>query len=342
MMNTNLIIGKINSFKTTKFMFNEVEKSINNGENLILLDNKNEYFKTFKEKLDNNGYNTLVLNLSDTTKSNSYNPLMLPYSYYKNGEYDKAVELVSKMSSELFFTNNPNVDPFWGIAAANYFTSLVLILFREAKSDLEVNIGSVQILLSEGEIKNSDGNTLMAEYFDKLNALDSIYVTGSSIVYAPNETRKSVISILSPKINSFCMREQLLNNLCGNQIDLSNIKDKTAIVIIGNEQLNDLSNILINQAFNSNSKFTYYLDNFDDMPYLFEFSSMLNNKLKMFVSIRNLEQLTLKYDKFIADKFENIVDDFRDLKQIPIGNNDNYPVRKDVTVKYLSFKEIMK
>ena len=84
MMNTNLIIGKINSFKTTKFMFNEVEKSINNGENLILLDNKNEYFKTFKEKLDTNGYNTLVLNLSDTTNSNSYNPLMLPYSYYKN------------------------------------------------------------------------------------------------------------------------------------------------------------------------------------------------------------------------------------------------------------------
>ena len=64
MMNTNLIIGKTGSLKTTGILFKEVDKIIDEGESLIILDKKEEYYKTFKEKLDKSGYKSLVFNLN--------------------------------------------------------------------------------------------------------------------------------------------------------------------------------------------------------------------------------------------------------------------------------------
>ena len=113
MKNTNLIIGEVNTYKTTGVMFNEVINSINNVENLLILDNKNEYFGTFKSELDKNNYNTLVLNLDDAYKSNSFNPLMLPYKYYKEGNRDKVVEMIKELGLEIFKTDNHYSDPFW-------------------------------------------------------------------------------------------------------------------------------------------------------------------------------------------------------------------------------------
>ena len=75
MMNTNLIIGKTGSLKTTGILFKKVDKIIDEGESLIILDKKEEYYKTFKEKLDNGGYKSLVFNLRDVYKSTSFNAL---------------------------------------------------------------------------------------------------------------------------------------------------------------------------------------------------------------------------------------------------------------------------
>ena len=129
---TNLIIGKINSGKTRGILFNEFKKSIANKENLFILDEKEEYYKTFKKQLDDNGYKVYVLNLKDTSKSNSFNPLMAPYNYYKNGNIDKAIEFIAELGLEIFKTDNSNIDPFWENSAADYFTALTLILFKEA------------------------------------------------------------------------------------------------------------------------------------------------------------------------------------------------------------------
>ena len=139
MKNTNLIIGEVNTYKNTGVMFNEVINSINNGENLLILDNKNEYFGTFKSELDKNNYNTLVLNLDDAYKSNSFNPLMLPYKYYKEGNRDKVVEMIKELGLEIFKTDNHYSDPFWANSSADYFMALVLIPFKEVKEEERVN-----------------------------------------------------------------------------------------------------------------------------------------------------------------------------------------------------------
>ena len=338
MKNTNLIIGEVNTYKTIGVMFNEVINSINNGENLLILDNKNEYFGTFKSELDKNSYNTLVFNLDNAYKSNSFNPLLLPYKYYKEGNKDKAVEMIKEIGLEIFKTDNHYSDPFWENSAADYFMALVLILFKEGREE-EINLGSIQVMVSM-----SDNIT---KYFDSLDVLDPIYIAGSTTVYAPVETRGSIISVMKQKLNEFCVREMLFNNLLGNDIDLSNIKDKVAIFIIGNEKLNKLGNILIDELVNvsidDDIKFTFFLDSLCDVPVLLEFNKILDKKIKLFVTVRSLEELEDKYGKYIKNKFENCFSS-KDVvdkdKLIEVGNSKDYPESKVNKGIYFNIEEL--
>lgn len=339
MKNTNLIIGEVNTYKTTGVMFNEVINSIKNGENLLVLDNKNEYFGTFKSELDKNNYNTLVFNLDDAYKSNSFNPLMLPYKYYKEGNKDKAVEMIKELGLEIFKTDNHYSDPFWENSAADYFMALVLILFKEGKEE-EINLGSIQVMVSK-----SDNIT---KYFDSLDVLDSIYIAGSTTVYAPSDTRGSILSVMKQRLNEFCVREMLLNNLLGNDIDLSNIKDKTAIFIIGNEKINRLGNILIDELVNvsidNNIKFTYFLDGLCDVPAILEFKRILDKKMRLFATVRSIEELEDKYGKYIIGKFENCVKSVDVVDKdnlIDIGNSNDYPESKVNKGVYFNIEELV-
>lgn len=326
MKNTNLIIGEVNTYKTTGIMFNEVINSIKNLENLLVLDNKNEYFGTFKSELDKNNYNTMVFNLDDAYKSNSFNPLLLPYKYYKEDNMDKAVEMIKEIGLEIFKTDNHYSDPFWENSAADYFLALVLILFKEGKEE-EINLGSIQVMVSK-----SDNIT---KYFDSLDVLNPIYIAGSTTVYAPVETRGSIIAVMKQKLNEFCVREMLFNNLLGNEIDLFNIKDKTAIFIIGNEKINRLSNILIDELVNvsidNNIKFTFFLDGLCDVPVLLELNKILDKKMKLFVTVRDVNELEDKYGKYIISKFEDSIKSKDVVSKdniISVGNCNDYPESK--------------
>ncbi|MBE6157517.1 MAG: hypothetical protein E7160_01845 [Firmicutes bacterium] len=343
MKNTNLLIGKISSGKTLGYMFNVVEEKIKNNENLLILDNKNEYYKRFKNELNNAGYNTLVFNLDNTSKSNGFNPLLLPYSYYKKGNKDKAIELISEIALEIFRSDNKEVDPYWEETSANYFTAMSLILFKEGTEE-EINLGSVLAMINLGEQKVGDVSVIR-KYFDKLNILDSIYIAGSPTIYSPPETRGSIMSVVKQKLNKYCAKEQLLNNLCNNDINIESINSKTAIIIIGNKNINKLSNILIDQIVNysldNNIDFNYILDNFQDMPKLLELNKILDRKLKLFIVVRNLEQLQAKYDKYIDSNFENVIDTFT-----PEFNNANledvsYPQATMKEIKYFNIKEFI-
>ncbi len=334
---TNLIIGKINSGKTRGILFGELKKSITNKENLFILDEKEEYYKTFKKELDDKGYKVYVLNLKDTSKSNSFNPLMVPYNYYKNGNMDKTIESITELGLEIFKTDNSNIDPFWENSSADYFTALTLILFKEA-SIKEINLGSIQTMLSLGSNKIED-TIIIKKYFDNLDITDIIYKSGSGIVYAPNDTRESIVSVMKQKLNTYCLREQLLNNLCGNDIDLMNIESKTAIFVINKLGLNNISNIMINQLVNNNIEMTYYLDNIDNMPLILELKNMLDNKLKVYVATRNKEEFMNKYGKTIIDCFENIIEDKNITEYNDIGNYNEYPTSTNNKVEYFNILE---
>lgn len=344
---TTLIEGKIESGKTTGIMFNEFKRAMDNNENILVLDSKEEYYHKFKEELDNKDYDIIVLNLNDCNKSNNYNPYTLPYYYYKNNNIDAAVDLIEKISKSIFFEDNYNGDPFWPQSASDLFTGLSLLLLKELKDESQVNIGELSILFDLIHKKYKDSN-LVKMYLDTLDFLDPIYTSLSGTIYAPADTRGSIISVAKPKIKSYILRPDLLALLSSTNFDLINIGNKkTAIFIIPNdnmEEFNNIANIFIEQIIylikNKKLQFNLLLDNIDFISHIESLYALLNipsDNIKMVMATRNIENLKQKY---IKNTFDNVITNIKiidnkvivddkeyELELVEKNNNKvNYPV----------------
>lgn len=327
---TNLYVGK----NAKENLFKEIEETIKNNESILISNNDETYYNKYKKILEDNNYNVFVLNLNDSSRSNSFNPLVLPYSFYKTGNKDKAVELITNLAREIFKEDNPNTDPFWENSAADYFLALTLILFREGKVE-EINLGSIQAMFTLAERK-IDEISVIRKYMDNLDVLDSIYIAGSSIIYAPADTRGSIMSVAKQKLNTYCIREMLLNNLCNNDINLS---DKTAIFIINNKSLNRIGNILIDQVFESGKKFTYFLDKFSDSSNLLELDNIIDNDT-LYMVFNSEEEFTSKYGKLKLNKIDNIIE-LSEKKDVII-TKEELPISVKKENKYFNFEEFVK
>lgn len=345
MKDTNLIIGKKNTGKTRGILFKEVNKALKNSENLFIYDDRDEYYRTFSNSLKLNNYNVLTINLKDATKSNGYNPLLLPYLLYKEGKIDKAVNMINTLALEIF-KGDKNQDPFWENMASNYFTGLALILFNEANID-EINLGSIQTMILQGEEKYNE-TTYLKQYLENISTTSTIYILLSSIVFAPVETKGSIIAVTKQQLNKYLIREQLLNMLNTNEINLNDISTKTAIFVIGKEEINDLANIFINQLISVlNLKFTFIFDNFDSLRKISSFNELVKNasyeKNKVYVAIHNEEEFKKNYNNSIVDQFENILYlDNNNIELEELGSDFEYPILKMTKHNYFNFIEFMK
>ena len=338
MEKTNLFIGKSGSGKTST-LFPIVQSLISNNENMLILDSKEEYYKTYSKKLKENGYNVLVLNLKEALKSNGYNPLALTYYYYKNDKQEIVGELLNNLGHSIFKEESINSDPFWENAAADYFTSLTLTLFKEGSKD-EINIGSILTMLS----KDNDN---FKNYLEQLDPLNPIYMSGSSTAFAPYETKTSILSVMRQKLNTYLINPELLKILCNDEFNLSDLKEKTAIFIIGKNNLNNLANTLITEVFTlikyTNYKINFILDNFDTLPKLNILKEMIDNSsyynITVYTAIKDLIEMESIYGKFIFNHFDNIINVTNNQK-LNIGNYEEYPKLKDNKAKYFDIDKL--
>ena len=261
MKNTNLLVGITNSGKT-KMIFDYLKEIINSGENFIVNDTKEEYYKTFMPTLKENGYKTYLINYKDALNSNGFNPLMIPYRLYKNGNKDLSIDEINNIANELI-KDDSAIDPFWQNSASDYFKGLTLLLFEIGKEE-EINLGSISMMLLQIE-NNKETFETFKEYIKSLEFTNPIYILLSGTIFAPMETRSGIVSVLKAELNKYISKENLLNLLCQNELDLNNIKEKTAIFIISNENTKRFTNILLDQLYNSNNNFNYIIDNIDSL-----------------------------------------------------------------------------
>lgn len=342
MKNTNLIIGKTNTGKTKGIMFNEVKEIIKNEESFIVLDRREEYFETFGKELKYNDYNTIVINFNDSSKSNGYNPLLLPYKLYKDGKKDVAIDMVKDFAMEICMEDTKG-DPFWTNSAADYLTGLTLILFKEGKKE-EINLGSLTMLVNQCELKYQDDKTYLNKYLEGIDLLDPIYIALSGTAFAPYETRASILSVLKQKLNAVVMKEEQLNMLCSNEMDLSSLNEKTAIFVIGK---NNLSNVVLNQLYyiikqNSN-KFNIIIEDINSYVFNSYMTDIIKdatyNNIKLYITDNDLDSFKSLYKEMP----ENIIDSNNTKNElIELGSYNEYPVLNKKEYKYFNFRELVK
>ena len=316
----NLVIGATGSGKTQTVIFPTVELLAKNRESMIITDPKGEIYEKTANMLRDKGYEILILNFRDPQQGNSWNPLTLPYSIYKSGNQDKAIELLDDLAANILYEENSgNADPFWEKTSADYFSGLALGMFEDAKPE-EININTISLMTTVGEEK-CGGSTYAKEYFSFKDPASPAYVNASGTIMAPSDTKGSIIAVFKQKIKLFASRENLSEMLSYSDVDLESIGQKpTALFIVIQDEkktYHSLVTILLKQCYEtlisvaqkSGGKLpvrtNFLLDEFANMPPLKDITTMItaarSRRVRFTMIIQNFAQLDKVYGKENAE-----------------------------------------
>ena len=310
----NLVIGSTGSGKSQTVVEPMVELLIKKGESMIITDPKGELHRAAAEYLKQRGYNVVVLNFREPQRGNAWNPLTLPYQYYKDGNFDKSTELLDDVAINILYDpNNKSGDPFWEKSAADYFSGLALGLFEDAKPE-EINLNSINYMSTVGEDKMG-ANTYIKEYFTLKGEQSNAYVFASNTINSPSETKGGILSVFRQKIRIFASRENLSEMLSYSDFDMRDIgKEKTAVFIVIHDEkttyhglatifLKQCYEVLIDVAQENGGKLpfrtNFILDEFANMPPLKDVTTMVtaarSRAIRFTFIIQNFAQLKSVY-----------------------------------------------
>ncbi len=343
--NHTLVVGATASGKTTSVVDPLVSVLAKKGESMVLTDPKGEIYKNHAAMLKEKGYNIIVLNFRDPVRGSSWNPLSLPYRLYKDGNVDKATELLEDVANNILKEKNGNADPFWQNSAADYFSGCVLGLFEDGKEE-EVNLNSIYTMTIQGE-ERLGTSTYIKEYFTMKGESSPAYIFASNVINAPKETQGGQLSTFRQKLRIFASREKLSEMLSYSDFDMRKIgQEKSAVFIVIHDEkttyhalatifIKQLYETLISEAYkekNGRLKFrtNFILDEFANMPPLKDVTSMV----------------TAARSRDI--RFTFIIQNFAQLKDV-YGDNDAQTIRSNcgnliylLTTELAALEEISK
>ncbi len=316
----SLIIGSSGSGKTQTIVKPLVKLLTQKGESMVITDPKGEIYRASADYLKSCGYKVIVLNFRDPNQGNAWNPLALPYQYYKSGNRDKATELLDDVALNILYDPSSKSDSdFWEKSAADYFSGLALGLFIDAK-EKEVNLNSINLMSTVGEERYATSNYIK-EYFRLKGEDSSAYIFASNTINAPNDTKGGILSTFRQKIRLFSTRESLSEMLSYSDFDMRDIgREKTAVFMIIHDEkktYHSLMTIFIKQCYETlidvaqenggklKQRTNFILDEFANMPPLKDVDSMVSaarsRDIRFTFIIQNFAQLNDVYGKEVAE-----------------------------------------
>ena len=315
----SLVLGSTGSGKSESLVKPMVNLLAKKGESIIINDPKAELYKYCGDYLKEQGYNIIVLNFREPDKGNAWNPLTMPYYYFKNGNMDKATELVEDIANNILVDPKNKDSAFWEKSGADYFSALAIGLFRDGKEE-EINFNSINVMSTVGE-ERFGANTYIKEYFNMKGEGSPEYISGSTTFNAPSDTKGGILSTFRQKIRIFSTREKLSEMLSYSDFDMRSIGEKkTAVFLIIHDEkttyhslltvfLKQCYETLIEVAQTNGGKLKYrtnfILDEFANMPPLQDVDSMVSaarsRDIRFTFIIQNFSQLNDVYGKEIAE-----------------------------------------
>lgn len=316
-----LIWGSTGSLKTRCVIEPTVKILGKAGESMIINDPKAEIHNRCADELKANGYRVIVINIRDPELGNAWNPLAIPYRFYLAGDIDRASEFANDVAHNLMTEQVSDKDPFWDYSACDCLFGLILLLFRYAKDhhldESAVNISSLMRL--RHVLFKSISAALKAQVSPlwKYASEEELVETSlSGSVYAPNETRASILSVFDQKMRSFSIRPSLLDMLANNDIDMEKIAEEKCAVflIIPDEKstYNNLVSLFVKQAYeyliykaSSNedlklhNRVNFVLDEFSSLPPISSMSNLISaarsRDIRFILAVQGKHQLIKRY-----------------------------------------------
>ena len=314
-----MVVGATGSGKTQTIVNPTVKMLMKSKESMIISDPKGEIYEDNYDLLKSQGYEIIVLNFRDPQKGSCWNPYHLPYKFQKEGNFDKANELLNDLSTNIV-VDGQGQDPFWQDSAASYLTGLSLALFEDADSEEEININSVNLMMTQGEDKYGASNYLK-EYFNAKDPSSPACVNALGTVNAPNDTKGGIVSVLKQKVKTLAVTKNLSEMLSKNDFELDTIGDKpTAVFMIIQDEkttYHALATIFVKQCYESlisaahkhggklPVRVNFLLDEFANMPKFKDITTMVtaarSRRIRFLFIIQNFAQIKDKYGDHEAE-----------------------------------------
>lgn len=291
------------------------------GESMIISDPKAEIYKRTAAYLSGNGYDIKVLNLRDPQYGSAWNPLSVPYRFYKSGNIDRAYEFANDIAVNMTNIDKSKKDVFWDNSAGSFFFGLILLLFRFCdtfgESIRSVNIGNV--LKLRNIICSGTGKLPVSNPLWKF-AKEDPFITSALIgtIETANETRAGILSVFDQKMRAFSIQPSLLNMLAYNDIDYTLLSERpTAIFLVLPDEktgFHGLVSLFVKQSYeflihhaqkrlNKKNELgirvNYILDEFSSLPTISDFSAMItaarSRNIRFNLFLQSKHQLRLRY-----------------------------------------------
>ncbi len=312
----NLVIGSTGAGKTQTTVLPMVNLLAKHDESMIITDPKGEIYENTSNYLRSLDYNIVLLNFRDPQQGNSWNPMYLPYSLYKDGKIDKSIELLEDLAANIL--KDPSAkgqDPFWENTSADYFAGLSFALFEDG-DEKEINLNSINLMSTLGEEKLAN-STYIKEYFKYKDPASTAYVKASSTLMAPSDTKGSILSVFKQRVQLFASRANLSEMLGNNDFDMRDIgRKKTAVFIVIQDEkttYHTLVTIFLKQCYETlisvaqecggklPHRTNFILDEFANMPPLKDVTTMVtaarSRNIRFTFIIQNFSQLYEVYGK---------------------------------------------
>ena len=313
-----LVLGATGSGKTAGIINPTMKMLMKARESIIVSDPKGEIFEDNSGLLRELGYEIIVLNFRDPQKGNCWNPYHLPYKFQKEGNFDKANELLNDLATNIVVDGKGN-DPFWQDSASSYLTGLSLALFEDAKEE-EININSINLMMTVGEDKYGASNYLK-EYFNAKDPASPACVNALGTVNAPNETKGGIVSVLKQKVKTLAVTKNLSEMLSKNDFEMDTIGEKpTAVFMIIQDEkttYHSLATIFVKQCYESlisvahkhggalPVRVNFLLDEFANMPKFKDITTMVtaarSRRIRFLFIIQNFAQIKEVYGDHDAE-----------------------------------------
>ena len=319
-----LIIGSTGSGKTRKIILPQIHCLRLRRESIIVSDPKGELFQLTSGVFHDFGYKVVKLDFRNPLDGDAWNPLTMPYRYYKNGNPDKATEMLNDIASNIIVEKkNPN-DPFWERSSVDYFIGLAVGLFEDAKQEEEVNLNSIMRMSFSGQEKNGI-STFIKDYITLKGEDSAVYTCAAGTVNAPNDTKASILAVFHQKMRLYTSQENLSKMLSFSSFNIREIGNVPTIVymIIQDEKstYHPLASTFVKQCYEAlidvatanggklKTRTNIILDEFGNLPPIIDMKSIVSaarsRNVRLTLAIQSAKQLESVYEEAEANVIKN-------------------------------------
>lgn len=308
-----IIFGSTGSKKTRLVIMPTVRLLGLAGESMILIDPKAELYDRTANDLAHRGYTIIAINFRNPSIGDCWNPLEIPYQFYKKEDYDRSYEFVNDIVNNIMLDQVSAKDPYWDQSAADLLFGLILMLFdlcknRRPKANMvdydsfsnpvfsgkDVNISTIIQLRNKQFTNNALSKSEYWKREKQKNSLISISLMGT-VTAPPTGTQPSILSTFDQKMRMFMLQNNLTKMMSTNTFSFAQVghsKRKHAFYIIMPDEkttYHKLVSLFIKQSYEYliyqaqqqetkcfDTRINYLLDEFASLPKINDFPAMIS------------------------------------------------------------------